>query len=160
MVLLFSCKPDNDFTIGQPQNRINQLAGTWKLQNVIQIDLDAQNKNFVDPARPDINLIQQDITDIAPFTEMALTFANDGGNPSTFTINYGAAPKIFKLTSGTWRVDDIKTPGRINLINGTDTMKTILGSVNNLSAGMLTLQLIKSQGTKPVIQYNYNFKKN
>lgn len=158
---VYSCRPDNDFSLTKPQNRVAQLAGTWKLQSVLQIDLLAKSNNFVDPARPDINLLQQDITNIAPFTDLAVTFVNDGSNvPSTFSINYGAAPKIFKLNGGTWKVDDLNAPGNIKFINGPDTVKTILGNVNNLSAGMLTLQLTKFQGIKPVIQYNYNFIKN
>lgn len=160
-VLVYSCKPDNNFSIGQPQNRVAQLAGVWSLQTATQTDLIAKNNNFVDPARPDINLVQQDITSMAPFTDMKLTFTNDGSNvPSTFAINYGGAPKIFKIAAGTWSVDDLKTPGTIKLINGVDTVSTVLANINNLSAGMLTLQLTKLQGTKPVIQYNYNFIKN
>lgn len=159
--LIYSCKPDNNFSIGQPQNRVSQLAGVWSLQSVMQTDLIAKNNNFVDPARPDISLVQQDITNIAPFTDMKLTFANDGSNlPATFTINYGAAPKIFKIAGGTWNVDDLKTPGTIKLINGPDTVSTALANINNLSAGLLTLQLTKFQGVKPVVQYNYNFIKN
>jgi len=160
-LMISSCKPDNDFSIGQPQNRLMQLAGTWKLQSVIQIDLIAKSNNFIDQARPDVSLTQLDITGIAPFTDMTVSFANDASNiPSTFAINYGAAPKIFKLTGGTWEVDDLKAPGNITFISGTETVSTILGNVNNLSAGMLTLKLIKSQGAKPVIEYNYNFIKN
>ncbi len=156
-----SCKPDNDFSIGQAQNRVAQLAGTWNLKTVTQIDLIASNNNFVDPARPDVNLKQLDITDAAPFTDMSVVFSNDAANvPSTFTINYGNAPHIFKLSAGSWGVDNLNTPGNIKFIAGTDTVLTKIGALNNLSSGLLTLQVIKSQGVKPVIQYNYNFQKN
>ena len=161
VVIMNSCKPDNDFTTGPVQNRIEQLAGTWKLMSVTQVDLIATNNNFIDPSRPDVNLKQMDLTEAAPFRDITLTFSNDAANvPSTFTADYGNAPRIFRNTNGNWEVDDLTTPGQIRFINGTDTIYTKLGAVNNLSAGLLTLQRIKSQGVKPVIQYNYNFQKN
>jgi hypothetical protein len=160
VMTMHACTPDRNFTVGQPQNRLAQLAGTWKLENVTQVDLLAKSNNFVDPSRPDVNIIQEDITDMAPFTDMTVMFAEDAGNvPSTFTINYGQSPKIFKISTGTWKVDDLKTPGNIKFINGTDTVSTGLGNVTNLSSNIVTLQRIKYQGTKPVIQYNYTFKK-
>lgn len=158
LVLLQSCKPDNDFTIGQPQNRLQQLGGTWRLQSVIQTDLNAKNNNYVDAARPDINVQQMDITSAAPFTDLKLTFAQGADNvPTTFAVDYGAAPKIFKNAAGTWTVDNLVTPGAIKFINGSDTIKVKLGNVSNLSSNKLTLTRIKSQGSKPKIQYDYNF---
>jgi hypothetical protein len=157
-VVMYSCKPDNDFKIGQPQNRLQQLAGTWKLQSVIQTDINAKNNNYVDDARQDVNVQQMDITSAAPFTDLKLTFAEGANNvPTTFAVDYGGAPKIFKNASGIWLVDDLATPGAIKFVNGTDTINLRLGNVSNLSANMLTLTRIKSQGTKPKIQYDYNF---
>jgi len=160
ILMITSCQPDDDFTIGEPANRVEQLAGTWKLQSVTQIDLLAQSNNFNDPARPDIDLIKQDVTAAAPFTDLTITFAQSGGTPSTFTVNYGNAPHIFKHTGGNWSVDNLLAPGNINLANGTDTVKTKLGAVNTLASGTLVLSKIRYQGIKPVIQYNYNFTKN
>jgi hypothetical protein len=160
MLMIQSCQPDDDFSIGQPANRIEQLAGTWKLQSVTQIDLLAQSNNFNDQARPDIDLIKQDVTSAAPFTDMTITFAQSSGTPSTFTVNYGNAPRIFVHAGGNWSVDNILAPGNINLVNGTDTVKTKLGAVNTLAAGNLILSKIRYQGNKPVLQYNYNFTKN
>ena len=158
LVVLYSCKPDNDFTIGQPQNRLQQLAGTWKLQSVFQTDLNAKNNNYVDEARPEINVQRMDITSAAPFGDLKVTFAEAADNvPTTFAVDYGAAPKIFKNAAGTWAVDNLTTPGAIKFINGTDTINVKLGNVSNLSSNMLTLSRIKSQGTKPKIQYDYNF---
>lgn len=158
LVVLYSCKPDNDFTIGQPQNRLQQLAGTWKLQSVIQTDLNAKNNNYVDEARPDIDVQRMDITSAAQFTDLKVTFAQGVNNvPTTFSVDYGAAPKIFKNAAGTWMVDNLATPGAIKFINGTDTVSVKLGNVSNLSSNMLTLTRRKSQGTKPKIQYDYNF---
>lgn len=157
-VAMYSCKPDNDFTIGQPQNRLQQLAGTWKLQSVIQTDLNARNNNYVDAARPDINVQQMDITSAAAFTDLKVTFTQGPNNvPTTFAVDYGAAPKIFKNTAGTWMVDNLATPGAIKFINAADTINVRLGNVSNLSLNKLTLTRIKSQGTKPKIQYDYNF---
>lgn len=161
VIFLNACKPDTDFSIGAPQNRVQQLAGTWKLQTVTQIDLDAKSKNFSDPSRPGIDIIQQDVTQAAAFTDIALTFNEDGSFiPSTFSINYGNAPKIFKISSGNWKVDNLKSPGVIKMFNGADTATSLLVNVNNLPQNLLTLQFIKYQGAKPEIQYNYNFKKN
>ena len=157
-VSMQSCKPDNDFTIGQPQNRLQQLAGTWRLQSVIQTDLNAKNNNYTDAARPDINVQQMDITSAAPFTDLKLTFAQGADNvPTTFAVDYGAAPKIFKNAAGTWMVDNLATPGAVKFMNGSDTIQVKLGNVSNLSSNKLTLIRIKSQGSKPKIQYDYNF---
>lgn len=157
-VTVQSCKPDNDFSIGQPQNRLQQLAGTWRLQSVIQTDLNAKNNNYVDAARPDINVQQLDITSAAPFTDLKLTFAEGADNvPTTFAVDYGASPKIFKNAAGSWMVDNLATPGAIKFINGVDTINVKLGNVSNLSASKMTLVRIKSQGSKPKIQYDYNF---
>jgi hypothetical protein len=161
VVVLASCRPETDFNIGQPQNRLTQLAGTWKLQSVVQTDLLAQSNNDIDPSRPDINLISLDITDVAPFTDMTVSLTNDGTNlPATFSINYGAAPRIFKHTTGNYRVDNNFAPGQVRFISGTDTVRTLLSNLNNLAEGKMTLQLIKRQGIKPVIRYDYNFIKN
>lgn len=161
LALLFNaCKPDDDFLIGSPSDRIQQLSGTWKLNTVTQIDLNAKRYNFSDPTRPETDLISADITNAAPFTDVTLILNTAGNATSTFTANYGGAPKIFKLTSGNWKLDNDLTPGKINFISGTDTTKTTLGGINQLSAGMLTIQVTKYQGTKTAIQYNYNFKKN
>ena len=160
VVLIISCKPDMDFSIGQSQNRIAQLKGSWKLQTVIQTDVNARDNNYVDPTRPGLDVVKKDITNAFPYTDIVITFAEDASSlPTTFTINYGAAPPVFKHTTGTWTADNLKTPGIIKLINGTDTFSVKLGAVNNLSSDMVTLQKIKSQGTKPKIQYDYNFKK-
>jgi hypothetical protein len=157
-VVMYSCKPDNDFTIGQPQNRLQQLAGTWKLQSVIQTDVNARNNNYVDAVRTELNVQKMDITNAAPFTDLKVTFTQGANNvPTTFAVDYGAAPKIFKNAAGTWMVDDLATPGAIKFINGTDTVMVQLGNVSNLSSNMLTLTRIKSQGKKPKVQYDYNF---
>ena len=42
-------------------------------------------------------------------------------------------------------------------IDAADTINVKLGNVSNLSLNKLTLTRIKSQGTKPKIQYDYNF---
>ena len=159
-VLLNACTPDKDFSIGTPANRISQLSGTWKLQTVTQTDLSAQNNNFVDPARPDVNLISQDVTAAAAFTDITLAFMNDANGPTTFNINYGAAPPIFRLSSGNWNVDNLQAPGVIKFINGADTTNTTIGGLNNLASNMLTLSVIRYQGVKAVTRYNYNFSKN
>jgi hypothetical protein len=160
--LLFSaCTPDNNFEAGTPQNRLAQINGNWKLQAVTQTDLIAKNNNFNDPDRPEVSLQVQDITSIVPYTDISVSFTEDAANaPTTFTANYGAGPKIFKNTAGSWKVDNLAAPGQISFINGLDTVRAALGAVNTLSSGILNLQVIKYQGIKPVIQYNYNFKKN
>ena len=160
-LVLNACRPDNNFSIGQPQNRLTQLAGTWKLQSVIQTDLNAKSNNYMDAVRTDINVQQMNITNAAPFTDLKLTFAEDAANtPTTFSVDYGAAPKIFKSAGGVWKVDNLLAPGNIKFINGVDTVSLKLGNVNNLAANMMTLQKIKYQGIKPKIQYDYNFIKN
>jgi len=159
-VLLYACTPDKDFSVGTPQNRMAQLAGTWKLQSVTQVDINARDNNFVDPTRPNVSLVQQDITTLAPYTDLSVTLTEDGTNaPTTFTVNYGNAPKIFKVSNGAWKVDNTSTPGAIKFINGTDTTATVLGNVNALANKTLNLQIFRYRDGEPLTQYNYTFSK-
>ena len=160
ITLFTACTPDNDFSLGTPQNRVEQLTGTWKLQSATQTDLLAKNYNFVDPSRPNVSLITQDITSYAAFTDVAVTFNADGTNPGTFAINYGNAPQIFRLTAGNWQLDNKDAPGKLNMINGNDTTKLELYNLNLLSANKFGLRLVRYEGVKPVTQYDYAFQKN
>lgn len=160
VIAFMGCTPDNDFTVGTKQDRVKQLSGTWTLTSVTQTDLFAKNYNYNDPSNPNVNLISQNISGIAPFSNIKLTLGLNGTAPGTFTIDYGSAPPVFNLTAGTWALDNNITPGKLNLINGTDTTKLVLYNLNYLSANQFGLSRIRYEGAKPVIQYDYAFQKN
>lgn len=159
--LLYACRPEADFPVGDSINRVGQMSGTWKLASVTQVDLLAQRYNYQDPSRPDVNLVQQDITTVAPYTDITLTLNEDAAKkPTSFAVNYGNGPKIIRIPSGSWTVNDINYPQMVKMYNGADTVFFTLSNLNNLSSKMLTLQSTRYQGAKAVIQYNYIFNKN
>jgi len=150
ILLIWSCKPEVFPPIGDPQNVVKDIQGTWSLNKVTQIDQDATTKGF--PYK------QLDITSVYPYTELLITFLGDAqGNPSTFTITNGNSPKIADLTSGNWTVDDPKAPASITLKNGTVTNTLTLGSYANLKAGKLTIKRDKKLNGKVLLSYQYEF---
>lgn len=147
---IWSCKPEVFPPIGDPQNVVKDLQGTWSLSKVTQIDQDATTKGF--PYK------QLDITSVYPYTDLVVGFAGDAqGNPSTFTITPGNSPKIADLMSGSWNVDDAKAPTAITLKNGTVTNTLTLGSYANLKAGKLTIKRDKKLNGKVILSYQYEF---
>jgi len=153
-LLLFSaCKPETlkDF-IPYSGFELANLQGTWKITKITQTDEDAKRKDF-----PFKTL---DLTPYLNLSAVTLTFNTSGTQPSTFTVNYGSAPQVFNLTSGSWNLDNIDKPGNLSLINGTDTTKFVLGSYNLLPNKKLLLKQTKYLGTTPMISYEYEFSKN
>ena len=145
------CKPESLPGIGEPQNKLQDVQGNWQLEKVVQSDLNAIKYNF--PYK------ELDVTGVAPFSQFKLNLTNTNGGSGTFTTTPGGAPVIIPLADGKWEVDDVNTPKKLNLIKGTDTVKMMIGSYNTLSAGTLHLQLVKNDGAKDLLRYDYYFKK-
>lgn len=149
---IWSCKPEEFAPIGEPQNIVKSIQGNWGLTKVTQIDQDASTKGF--PYK------QLDITSVYPYADLALAFVGDAqGNPTTFTITSGNAPKIADLTSGNWTVDDVKAPTSISLTNGTVTNSLSIGSYVSLKAGKLIIKRDKKLNGKVILSYQYEFTK-
>jgi hypothetical protein len=151
--LFSSCKPENFKPIGKAVTPIANLAGTWKITSVIQKDEDAANKGF--PYQ------QMDLTTLLPYTDFALTLNMNGNAPTTFTAVPGNSPKIIRLTSGTWTVDDPNFPKILTLVNGIDTAKLTLGAYPTGINPSLKIALAKHDAAsgKLLISYSYVFSK-
>lgn len=152
VALLTACKPDavKDYEPVTSGN-VKSIAGTWTGSSVLQRDNDAERKNF--PYK------SMDITSALEFNKVKITLLESNGQPTTFTIDHGTAPKIFRLTAGTWKVDDADKVGMISLINPGDTIKLVLGSYNLLSESKMQLRQAKTLLGKDAVTYEYNFSK-
>ena len=151
-VVITSCQPDKmkDYepvTTGG----VESIAGTWTGTTVLQRDMDAQRKNY--PYKT------QDISSTLEFNKVKITLVANAGQPTTFNIDHGTAPPIFRITSGTWKVDNAQKVGNISLINGADTIKLVLGSYNLLASNKMMLKQSKTLLGVEVINYEFNFSK-
>ena len=152
MIALAACQPDKakDY---EPvtSGSVKSIAGVWTGTSVLQRDNDAERKNF--PYK------SMDVTNVLEFNKVKLTLQENGGQPTTFSIDHGGAPQIFRLTSGTWKVDNADKVGTISLINATDTIKLVLGSYSLVNNNKLLLKQSKTLLGKDVITYEFNFSK-
>jgi hypothetical protein len=152
LVALAACQPDEAKEyVPVESGNVKSVAGTWTGSSVIQRDNDAERKNF--PYK------SMDVTGALEFNKVKLTLAENNGQPTTFTVDHGGAPQIFRLTSGTWKVDDAAKVGVISLINNNDTIKLTLGSYNLIAQNKLMLRQSKTLLGKDVITYEFNFSK-
>lgn len=151
-ITIVSCQPEKmkDY---EPvvSGGVESIAGTWTGTSVLQRDRDAERKNF--PYKT------QDITNLLEFTKVKVTLAQSGGQPTTFNVDHGGAPPIFRITSGKWEVDNAQKVGTIALINGTDTVRLVLGSYSLIGSNKMLLKQSKTLLGVEVISYEYNFSK-
>lgn len=150
--LLFTgCRPDGYEPIGNPHDNITAISGVWKLTKVTQTDAESQRKGFP--------YAVEDITTLFDYASLQLTFNLDNGAPSTFAINNGAAPPITGITSGTWAVDDVKTPKTITLKNGAVTETMTLGAYPGAVNSRLKVKVTRTDAAtnKLLIVYDYEF---
>lgn len=153
-VLFFAaCTPVERKELGDPRNIVESFQGTWKLIKATQVDEDAAKKGF--PFK------ELDITTLFPYTNFVLKLDVNNGNPSTFTATAGSSPKIIKLPSGNWTVDDKNAPKVITLSSGTVTEKVTLGGypVGPYKTLKLTVERKDAATSKLLISYSYEFAK-
>jgi hypothetical protein len=145
------CRPDGFEPVGDPNDNVTPLAGTWKLTRVTQTDAESQRKGFP--------YAVEDITSLFNYSTLQLTFALNNGAPGTFTINNGSAPPITTITSGTWAVDNVKTPQTITLKNGAVTETMTLGAYVNTVNNKLKVKVTRTDAGSNtlLIVYNYEF---
>ncbi len=154
MLLFQFCTPDDIPPIGDPQNRAEQLVGTWNLVSLVQIETSAQEKAFPDYATV------KDLTNVFPdhpYTDFTITFNDDG----TFSANVGDSYLDFP-DNGIWEFDDDDFPALIKLSKGEIIQFVEIGSwggivferfqfaVNRLDPSLAVPE------EKPVIIYEYN----
>lgn len=152
VLALTYCQPKKaDVYVPRESGNVISVTGTWKGTSAIQYDNNAVQKNFPYKA--------VDVTSVLEFTKVTLTLNSSANQPGTFTINYGTAPAFLKFTTGQWKVDDVNKIGKINLINGTDTVKITMGSYLFLDQNKLRITQTKMLGKKEAITYEFNFSK-
>jgi len=152
-LLFAACTPEAKKDLGAPRNILESLAGTWKLTKATQVDEDAAKKGF--PFK------ELDITSLFPYTNFVLTLNLASGAPGTFSTTPGTSPKIIKLTSGNWAVDNAEYPKDITLTSGTTTEKVTLGGypVGALTTLKLKVERKDASTGKLLISYSYEFAK-
>lgn len=148
-----ACSPSELKEIGAPRNVLESLAGTWKLTKATQVDEDASKKGF--PFK------EMDITSLFPYTSFVLKLDLNNGAPGTFTTTPGPSPKIIKLGSGNWTVDNSEYPKDITLTSGSATEKITLGSYPVGASSALKLKVERKDAStgKLLISYSYEFAK-
>ena len=148
-----ACQPDAIKDLEPPRNILASLEGTWKLTQATQVDESAKAKGF--PFK------ELNITPLFAYTDFKITFNLNAGVPGTFTTVPGASPKIVKLSSGNWSVDDIENPKNITLKSGTTSEIITLGGYPVGAATSLKLKVERKEAAtgKTVVSYSYEFAK-
>ncbi len=148
-----ACRPSYDKVIGESRDVLNSLNGTWKITKATQLDQNAYEKGF--PYQ------KLDITSLFPYTDFTLKLDVANGQPTTFTTTPGASPKIIKLASGNWAVDDVNFPRVVTLTSGSTTEKFTIGGYGIAPNPTLivTVERADASNSKVLIVYTYEFTK-
>lgn len=149
-----ACSPEEfGDVVGPVNNNIANLTGNWKLTRVVQTDLEAPIKNSP--------FVSSDITTEFPFSDFRLAFNSAANAPTTFTTTPGNSPRVIRLASGTWRVDNVAAPGQVFFINGVDTVKAQFGSYPSSFDPTFKLRVdrINAETGKATMRYDYQFVK-
>jgi hypothetical protein len=153
LMLFAACKPEaiKDYE-SYSSASVASFQGTWKVTKVTQTDEDSKRKLF-----PYKTL---DLTSSLNLTDIKVTLNAANNAPSSFAINYGLAPQLFKISSGTWKLDDNNKPGKLWIVNGVDTTKFIIGAYSQIANNKMSLKQTKSLGGTDMVTYEYEFSKN
>jgi len=152
-ILFAACRPEAHKELGDLRATLASLQGTWKLTKATQVDEDASKKGF--PFK------ELDITNLFPYTNFVLTLNLTNGVPATFTTTPGSSPKIIKLASGNWTVDNTDYPKLLTLTSGSTTEKVTLGGYPVGPYNTLKLKVERKDAAtgKLLISYSYEFAK-
>lgn len=114
-----------------------------------------------DAARKGFPFKELNITSLYPYTDFVLKLNLTSGAPGTFTTTPGGSPKIIKLLSGNWSVDNAEYPKNITLTNGASTEVTTLGGYPVGASNTLKLKVERKDAAsgKVLISYSYEFAK-
>jgi len=148
-----ACSPEDYKELGPPRNILTAISGNWKLIKATQTDEDAKAKGF--PFK------EKDLTLLFPYTDFKLTLNLNNGTPGTFSTVPGSSPRIIKLTSGNWAVDNAEYPKVITLTSGAVTETVTLGGYPVGVATTLKLKVERRDAStgKLLISYSYEFAK-
>ena len=160
-----NCTPDNDGEFGETINRSEQISGIWVLENVIQVDLDAEKKSFPEYAT------ELDVTNAVsgmPFSDFSIQIENDGSLATTI----GNSPMKYVVADGSglwsWITNDeislVNEKLGINASSGIETLingetvnfyiSTYSGITGNDSKLSLNYERLDANNNV-VMRYNY-----
>lgn len=150
LALIFTqCSPENEGTHGEIVDRNEQLTGTWSIENVSQIDLDAEKKGFPTFAT------RVDITNAIsgmPFTDFTLQI--DNGTLST-TIGNSPMSYVISEGSGTWVWISDETVDLVNEKLGINASSGIETEINGDTVMFLIKTYAGITGDNPKLSLNY-----
>lgn len=151
VIAFTGCRPESYAPLGNANDNLTAISGAWKLTKVTQTDYESQRKGFP--------YAVEDITTLFNYSSLQMTLSLNAGAPGNFTINNGTAPPITSITSGTWSIDDPKTPRTITLKSGAVTEVMTLGAYPNSVNSTLKVRLTRSDAatSKLLIVYDYEF---
>ncbi|GAA4932626.1 hypothetical protein GCM10023314_01200 [Algibacter agarivorans] len=143
------CSPDNEGEYGDAVNRSEQIIGTWAIEKVSQIDLDAEKKSFPEFAT------KVDITNAIasmPFSDFTLKIDN-----GALTTSIGNSPMAYVISEGTgswsWITNDA-----INLVNkelGINASSGIETQINGENVIFYMRTFSGISGDAPKLSLNY-----
>ncbi len=150
ITLFIKCSPDDNGTFGEKTDRNAQLIGTWKIEKVYQIDLDAEKKSFPGFAT------KVDITNAIsnmPFSDFEIEIT-----AGTITTKLGMSPmgSVINEGEGTW---DWITNDEVNNVNqelGINASKGINTIINNMNVALLITTYDGITNTPSTLSLQYN----
>ncbi len=154
LLALASCRPEKfGDIVGTSVSNITNLTGSWKLVKATQTDMEAPIKNSP--------FVTRDITTDFPFADFRLTLNSTGTASTTFATTPGNSPRIIRLATGNWRVDNADAPRNIQFINGTDTVRALVGSYPTSFRSDFSVRIdrVNTETGKTTMRYDYVFAK-
>ena len=149
VVMFTKCSPEDNGSFGESVDRTAQLIGTWKIQTVSQIDLDAEKKSFPEFAtKVDIT---NAVTDM-PFSDFEMTLEN-----GTISTVLGMSPMSYVIEEGqgTWNWISSEELDLINQQLGINASNGIITSINGKEVELLISTFSGFTATTPTLSLNY-----
>jgi hypothetical protein len=116
IVVVSSCKPDLKGELGDPSNKVAGMAGTWKVSQFSQIDLN-------NPVQEERDLTEFYVVEGQDV--LTIEFKEEG---RTYTVTPGAGRNFFG-TGGTWAFDNDAAPSTLILTGDVETLELPLGAM-------------------------------
>ncbi|MDZ4821842.1 MAG: DUF5004 domain-containing protein [Flavobacteriales bacterium] len=114
-ILYAGCKPEIEGELGEPFDKLKGIAGTWKISQFSQLDVN-------NPVKEERDLSEFYVVDgVEPLT---IEFNLAG---MTYTAIDGPGKNYFG-DAGTWGLDNVEYPSYLMLYSATDTLQFDLGS--------------------------------
>lgn len=150
LIIVFSqCSPDANGSFGEKTDRKEQLQGTWKIQSVFQVDLDAEKKSFPDFATK-VNITEA-VTNM-PFSDFQMTIDNQN-----ITTSLGNSPMGFIIEegTGTWSWISNQEIETVNRELGINASNGISSTINRVTVDLLISTYLGINAEVPTLSLNY-----